>query len=336
MSKRCPKGKILRNAYTRKAHWRTVNSKRVRVPETFVPETCVPDMGNPGKGKKTLPQPRDDLHLSWYGYSINKSQNVRRRALRQAAKDHGARTVLGRLNLLRNLQPIPENKAIFTEDVEYAKDLYDPERKTTRAPKYDVWNNPKERKRLANPNNSKSRRKKNQRGGNDDNDNDYDEIIGTRIQTVYQKVCDSNGCQDEEYVEETHEINNKTITFSTIRESDVNTLRKFDPNFSLTKSDNSDSISVRVNNTIQGYAQFTPIDNYTMKITKFIVNKGNGSLLYSFLNKYFQAHDYHRIVISVDLDTERGIDLINFFYKHGFSVDKKEGDLILLHKYLSD
>lgn len=108
----CPKGQILRVGY--------VTKKGVKVKPT-----CVKDRGLPGKGKKTLPDLRDDYHLSDYGYSTHKSASSRRESLRSASKDQGTLDVLRRLNLIRNKQATgSEAKNIMSEDVRYMQDFY--------------------------------------------------------------------------------------------------------------------------------------------------------------------------------------------------------------------
>lgn len=127
----CGPGKIKRKGYRRKGYLRNefTRGDGVHVPSTYVsasrvPSTCVKDMGKKGRGEKTLPTPGDEIHLSRYGYGIHKSQSERRKALRKASGDFNALSVLRRINLLRNFQPVPEIKKIFSKDVEYMKRYY--------------------------------------------------------------------------------------------------------------------------------------------------------------------------------------------------------------------
>lgn len=157
----CGPGEILRKGYRRKGFYRDEFTRKdgtvvaaSYVPETIVPPTCVLDTGRPGRGKQILPKPDDLIHLTKYGWSIHASKTQRHNALRAASNDYGILPVLQRLNLLRNYQYIPQNKEIFTDDVEFMKDLYDPYRKTPRrTPKYNVRENEKEISRWENPNN---------------------------------------------------------------------------------------------------------------------------------------------------------------------------------------
>jgi hypothetical protein len=183
--KKCGPGEILRKGFKRKGFERKEFTRKdgtvvplSYIPQTTVPPTCVPDFGKVGRGRKTLPPPDDLIHLSTYGYSIHKPESVRRAALRAAAQDFDVLLVLRRLNLLRNYQAIPENKEIFTRDVEFMKNMYDPYRKTPRkAPAYEVWENENDLERWQNitnrpktKKNRNNRRKfkqyKTQRGGN--------------------------------------------------------------------------------------------------------------------------------------------------------------------------
>ena len=49
--KKCPAGKILRDAYTRKSY---TKSDGTRVKSKKIKATCVKDMGKPGKGKNII------------------------------------------------------------------------------------------------------------------------------------------------------------------------------------------------------------------------------------------------------------------------------------------
>ena len=267
---KCGPGEILRKGYKRKGYHRNEFTRKdgtvvpaSYIPESTVPPTCVPDFGKVGRGKKTLPPLDDKLHLSAYGYSIHKPEPLRRAALRAASKDNDVLMVLRRLNLIRNYQPIPENKEIFTRDVEFMKDMYDSYRKTPRrAPEYKVWENENDLDRWRNMNNraknsSKSNRqtkkKRNQRGGIDeqifidpitpigsDDSTISDDVVENislpeqhiiEIDTVIDRkeVCDFKGkCSASNNIYEMHEVDGKQVLYYTLDEKDVNDILKLD------------------------------------------------------------------------------------------------------------
>jgi hypothetical protein len=132
----CPAGKIRRVSYSRKAHERKSYSKKTSrgkakipsayVSRTYVPSTCVPATGKAlSRGAKTparekvLPKPGKEISLEHYGYATKKSEDVRRMALRKAAKAHGDLKIERRLVLLSNYQANPEAKRIMKADVKY-------------------------------------------------------------------------------------------------------------------------------------------------------------------------------------------------------------------------
>ncbi len=118
----CPPGKIERASYMRKS--------KSRKGSTYVPKSCVPAKGKAIKrGSKTpekekvLPKIKKDIKLRAYGYSINKSEDMRRAALRAAIKENGKKAVTLHLNLIRNYQPDVKAKRIMSQDVEYLKNM---------------------------------------------------------------------------------------------------------------------------------------------------------------------------------------------------------------------
>jgi hypothetical protein len=134
----CPVGKIRRTSYHRKGYERKPRklsknrmSKGAYVSRTFVPSTCVPAKGKAlSRGSKTperekvLPKIGKEIHLRKYGYSTDKSDNVRHAALRAAIKDNNSLLILKHLNLIRNYQADPSAKRIMNKDVKYLSILH--------------------------------------------------------------------------------------------------------------------------------------------------------------------------------------------------------------------
>lgn len=63
--KRCPKGKILRSAYSRKSYRRKTG---IRVKGSLVAPGCITDRGKSGKGTPLIVLDPEDHYLSEYGY----------------------------------------------------------------------------------------------------------------------------------------------------------------------------------------------------------------------------------------------------------------------------
>ena len=372
---KCGPGEILRKGYKRKGYHRNEFTRQdgtvvpaSYIPESTVPPTCVPDFGKVGRGKKVLPPLDDKLHLSTYGYSIHKSEPLRRAALRAAAKDNDILMVLRRLSLIRNYQPIPENKEIFTRDVEFMKDMYDPYRKTPRrAPEYKVWENENDLDRWRNMNNRKNYRsknssksnrrtktKRNQRGGDDeqtfidpitpiefDDSTISDDVVDNinlpeqhiiEINTVIdrKKVCDSKGnCIDSNNIYEMHEVDGKQVLYYTLDKKDANDVLKLDLLFLDTDRTSDDVIQniqsnpglligIKIDGKLEGYCQYKPQGNMDVKIVWFCANKGFGTALYVFMEKYFRINNYVRIILVVSLEGPYATKYINFWYHNGF------------------
>ena len=121
----CPEGKIFKEGYEVQGY---VRADGTHVNSFSVGATCITDRGALGKGERILPPLGDELHLKSYGYSIDRSEQARRKALREASKDNDPLEVLRRINLIRNYQAKDrknaENRKRFDDDVEYMKDFY--------------------------------------------------------------------------------------------------------------------------------------------------------------------------------------------------------------------
>ena len=283
--KECGEGEIMRKGFHRKGFQRrsfkrkdgTVVSPSY-IPGAYVSPTCTKDMGKPGKGPKTLPRPDDLVHLTKYGYSIRQSETNRRAALREASRKNGTLLVLQRLNLLRNYQPVPENKEIFTDDVEFMKEMYAKEKA-------------KRQRKQSGSKNSSQRKSKNQRGGvylfGEPSDGDgvdttsetSDEVVDVinlpeenliEINTVVdrEKICDADGkCGVRNKIYESHRIDDRDIEYYTLEEKDVRDLLEFDTKFldpnattesTLLKIKNNPGllIGIKVDGILKGYCQY--------------------------------------------------------------------------------
>jgi hypothetical protein len=83
--KRCPSGKILRAAYSRKSYSRK-SGKTVK--GSLVPPKCITDRGKSGKGSPLIVLDPEDHFLSEFGYNDveNKSKTIRHEALHKLIK----------------------------------------------------------------------------------------------------------------------------------------------------------------------------------------------------------------------------------------------------------
>jgi hypothetical protein len=118
MARACPKGYILRKAYSRKSY---TNKSGVRVVGSKVPATCIKDRGLPGKGKKLFVLRKGTLGK--HGYKTSFSANVRRAALRKAVKAESYAAVIRKLNAVSILQrrTNPKVYKIFRSDLSWVQ-----------------------------------------------------------------------------------------------------------------------------------------------------------------------------------------------------------------------
>lgn len=130
----CPKGKIRRSSYNKKAHlrrsYKRSSGKRVGssyVSRTYVPSTCVRDTGKPGKTpsrQRILPPIGKKNSLRRHGYSTKKSASQRHTALDKAANESNPLEVLRRLNLVANYTAKPNVENVLRRDVRYMSKKY--------------------------------------------------------------------------------------------------------------------------------------------------------------------------------------------------------------------
>jgi hypothetical protein len=125
---KCPKGMIIRDAYSRKAHRRhTRSGKSIKVKPKNVSAICIKDRGNPGKGAKLLPKLAKGT-LGKFGYAKDKPLAIRMKALIKASKNEpgGALSVYRRLiaiaTLLKNTDPESHKK--FRSDARRLKSKF--------------------------------------------------------------------------------------------------------------------------------------------------------------------------------------------------------------------
>ena len=355
----CGPGEIMRKGFRRKGFQRREFQRRdgTVVPASYVsaaviPPTCVPDQGAPGRGEKTLPLLDNKIRLTKYGWSVHKPANERRAALRAASKDFSTLEVLQRLNLIRNYQPIPENKEIFSDDVEYMKKLYANIRRSrpTDPELLNIWERNRNRRSGSKQNRRKrGNRRSNQKGGaNTELTSDTtvidmgptsetsDDVVNkvylpeTRAVEIQEKICGPNGkCEIKNVVYESHNINGKQIVFHTIDEKDTDDVLELDKKYydsDQTKenvinkiiTNRGRLIGIKVDGKLQGYCHYDIIGNHEVKIIWFCANKGYGRALYIFIEKYFKRNDYHKIIIIVSLEGTYALTRLNFWYHMGF------------------
>lgn len=296
---------------------------------------------------KKISQTNDNVKITPYGYSVHNPEYIRHEALRNAIKDYGIFPILKQLNILKKYQSIPKNKEIFKQDLNFIKNIYD-----SNKDKREYISKINSRK---NPNINKSRSKEKginyvvgsrikQRGGHESfsrdpstsdnimNDvNSFEEQI--KINTIIdkQKICDQEGkCDIRNIVYEMHEVNGKQILYYTLGERDVNDILELDKLYMDSDRDKNSVlqnildnrgllIGIKVDDRFQGYCQYEPHNNMEVKIIWFCANKGFGTPLYIFIEKYFTFNNYIKIILVVSLEGIYATRRINFWYLMGFT-----------------
>jgi len=260
-------------------------------------------------------------HLDQCGESVHRPESIRHAALRAASKDYSTLRILRRLNLIRNYQAVPQNKEIFSRDVEYLKKLYRSDYRKGHHSKIS------------------QRRTKKQTGGDPLTSENSEEIetkaknnpliIDNKVVINKQKICKDENCNIKNTIYESHIVNGNKIVYQTLDEKDAKEILELDKKYLDSDADIeyvdrkiSDNqgylIGIKADDHLQGYCQYEPRDNQVVFITWFCANKGYGTPLYTFMEKYFKANDYKKIILVVNLEGSYSTARINFWYKMGF------------------
>jgi hypothetical protein len=137
LTKKCPKGYILRAPYKRRfrntvrreGYLRRVSGKTVRVrpqkESTIVEATCVKDRGLPGKQVIGM-GPLRKGELIQFGYSFRLPAEARRKALQKAVKKFGPLGVFRKLDAVAKLstRTVPQASRVFSEDRDWVRSTY--------------------------------------------------------------------------------------------------------------------------------------------------------------------------------------------------------------------
>jgi hypothetical protein len=116
-SKRCSRGKILRNPYVRVSK----SGKR-----TLVTASCIPDLGRPGKRTSPGIGPLHKGELTKFGYSSSLGVNERRIALKKAVAEYGSLATWRKVNAIyvytKNTNPTASAK--YDADRNWIRETY--------------------------------------------------------------------------------------------------------------------------------------------------------------------------------------------------------------------
>lgn len=138
--KRCPKGMILRNGYTRrfresvkKLGYTTQRKGKTivaypRANSTYVPPGCIKNRGLPGKGPrngKGIGELRKD-DLIQYGYQYRLDKEDRHKALQRAIQRYGALSVFHKLDAVAkySVRVAPDASKTFALDRDWVRKTY--------------------------------------------------------------------------------------------------------------------------------------------------------------------------------------------------------------------
>ncbi|AKI80314.1 putative N-acetyltransferase [Acanthamoeba polyphaga mimivirus] len=168
------------------------------------------------------------------------------------------------------------------------------------------------------------------------------QILETNIKLSKETECSEGKCQVFNKVYESHTINGKKIVFETLNQNDSENILSLDKlyldsdqtidrvkqNLSTNKGH---IIGIKSDNKLEGYCWYKEVSNNEVKIFWFCANKGYGTALYTFMEKYFKLNNYSRIVIDVSMEGSYAVRRINFWNHQGFKTYQVKTDNHKIH-----
>src|SRR5690606_16657634 len=121
-------------------------------------------------------------------------------------------------------------------------------------------------------------------------------------------------------------IDGRIVEFSTLEDSDADQILALDVKYLDSDADINSTlnkirdnpgllIGIKIDDQLEGYCQYNPLENNNhVKIVWFCANKGYGTLLYKFMEKYFKLASYTKIFIIVSLEGSYATTRLNFWY----------------------
>jgi hypothetical protein len=253
--------------------------------------------------KTILPQLRKDISLREFGYSILSDERKRRKALREASKVYTTKTILQRLNLIRNkYKSHTKNKKIFSEDVNYIKKLYKKE-KIQMKHINNILDDNRPLKKILAIKNIKFR-------GGDDIDTAKEKDVSiidvvsiNKINYLFKKINDIDA--EEIFVLDKNYIDG--VTLQMVQDK----IEQYRDNI----------YGLFTDNKLLGYACIKPssVTTSTIHIDYFNAVKGNGTIFLNSLQAYLVA-TYHPEKISITICTcdKNFLRMLNFWAHNSF------------------
>ena len=173
-------------------------------------------------------------------------------------------------------------------------------------------------------------------------------VIETNTMIDQDKVCDKSGkCHSRINIYESHTVNGSQVVFYTPGEKDVDQILELDRMYLDSDIDRKSVlrnviinegfiIGIKVDGKLQGYCHHKPLPNMDVRIVWFCANKGYGTPLYTFMQKYLKLNDFTRIILIVSLEGSYAVRRINFWYHMGFTTyeTNPRGAQIYMEKFI--
>lgn len=244
------------------------------------------------------------INLAKYGYSFKNSDDSRRHALNMAIKKNNLRNVYYELYILGYNLPESNFKSIVGTDVAYLKQLY------------------------------------RQKGGTENDSDVKFEIVNL---SSSKKQCVNGKCDSKDTVYEKYQVNYREIIFRSLTADDEKEINRLDIKYLESghvsvqiakKLDKYASIGIIVDGILRGYCKYKFIGD-CVKIEWFYAGKSYRTPLFQFIEKYFSANNYNKIIIIVSLKGFADIYWLKFWNKMGFvpvAPDKKTDTKLYMSK----
>jgi hypothetical protein len=130
-------------------------------------------------------------------------------------------------------------------------------------------------------------------------------------------------------IHEVHTLNGNEIIFKNL--DDENELNKYDSEFKIVNEEKT--IIIKSNDIIKGYCYLEIDDKFNAEILAFKTDKGFGTPLFIFIQKFMELNNCDKLVYKIKLGDD-SVKILNFWYKMGLEMASFDFPNVVMEKEL--
>jgi hypothetical protein len=130
-------------------------------------------------------------------------------------------------------------------------------------------------------------------------------------------------------IHEVHTLNGNEIIFKNLDDEDE--LNKYDSEFKIVNAEKT--IIIKSNDIIKGYCYLEIDDKFNAEILTFKTEKGFGTPLFIFIQKFMELNNCDKMVYKFKLGDD-SVKMLNFWYKMGLEILSLDFPNVVMEKEL--